>query len=99
MSTIITTEAAREHLRLGDDVTEGELDALIAAAEAAIGDFLGRPLIDPVLGWATAAAVPANVVHAIKLALAGLYDDREAALGDMTAIRNLCGRYQRLSIG
>lgn len=93
MSDIVSLLAARAHLRVGTEVDDAELDALIATAEQAIADFLGRPLVDPVLGWATAAAIPANVVHAVKLALSHLYDDREEPLAEMKAIRNLAGRY------
>lgn len=93
--TLITIAAARDHLELGDDVAEARLAPLIAAAEQALADFLGRPqLVGPDAGsWTTAEAVPANVVHAAKLILAELWDNRGTPVEDMVPVRNLCGRY------
>lgn len=96
---VLTLDAARAQLRVGDEIDDVDLQELVDAAEQAVADFLGRPLIDPTLGWADAATVPANVRHAIKVALTALYDDREAPIADMTSIRNLAGRYVVNSIG
>lgn len=93
MSDILSIDAAREHLRLSDEISDGALEALIGSAEAAISDFLGRPLIDEDLGWATVEDLPANVVHAIKLVLTWLYDDRADLLIEMAAVRSLIGRH------
>ncbi len=90
--SIITAAAARDHLELDESTTDAKLAPLIAAAEQALADHLGRPLIGEG-GWADAESVPANVVHAIKLILADLFDDRNTPVQDMTSVVNLCGRY------
>lgn len=99
MGQILTIDAARAHLRVGAAVTNDMLDPLIAAAETAIEDEMGRPLIDAVDGWPDAASVPANVVHAAKLVLTDLYDNRNTPLGDLTGVRSLLQRWIKVSIG
>ncbi|MFN3387444.1 MAG: head-tail connector protein [Allosphingosinicella sp.] len=96
MSQILALSAAREHLRAGDEISDEDLAGYIAAAEAAISDFLGRPLIDAEKGWADAESVPANVVHAIKVCLAALYDGRAIAPDELLI---LIGRYVVVSFG
>lgn len=98
MGDIITIAAARDHLRVGSETTDAQLEPLIAAAEQALSDWLGRPLIDP-LGWVDATAVPANVVHAAKLILSDLFDNRATPIADMTSVKNLAGRYLVVSFG
>lgn len=92
MGIIITAAAARDHLNVGDESTDDQLAPMIAAAEQVLADFLGRPLVGEG-GWEDAESVPANVVHAAKLILADLFDNRNTPIEDMTAVRNLCGRY------
>jgi hypothetical protein len=98
MSDILATAAAREHLRLGDEVTDAELDPYILAAESVVADFLGRPLIGAG-GWTSLEDLPANVVHAVKLVLTDLYDNRAAPLTDQVPLRALVGRYVLVSFG
>lgn len=93
MSDILSLDAAREHLRIGDEISDTTLNDMIAAAEATVADFLGRPLIDAELGWESAAALPANIVHAIKVILTWLHEDRADLLSEMRAVRSLIGRY------
>jgi Phage gp6-like head-tail connector protein len=99
MDPILTPAAARFHLRVGNNVTDEQLAPLIATAEETVSGFLGRPLIDAEKGWANLEALPAGIVHAIKLVLTDLYDNRAAPLADETALRRLIGRYQILSFG
>ena len=99
MSDILSPAAARDHLRVGEEVSDESLSGLIDTAEAAVSDFLGRPLIGAVNGWADAAAVPANVVHAIKLVVTDLFENRLSPLDDMASVRSLIGRYVIVSIG
>ena len=96
MGIIITTVAARAHLGVGDETDDGQLEDLNDAAEASLADFLGRPLIGED-GWDSPSSVPANVVHAAKLVLTDLFEQRCTPLQDMTSVRNLCGRHIRQS--
>ncbi|WP_294302167.1 head-tail connector protein [uncultured Sphingomonas sp.] len=89
--SIITAAAARDHLNLGSGSTDQQLAPLIAAAEQALADFLGRPLSGG--KWPDGDEVPANVVHAAKLILADVFDDRNTPVQDMISVRHLCGRY------
>lgn len=93
MSDILSLEAAREHLRIGNEISDTSLNDMITAAEATVADYLGRPLIDADLGWENVAALPANVVHAIKVVLTWLHEDRADLLSEMLAVRSLIGRY------
>jgi hypothetical protein len=95
---ILSLEAAREHLRVGDEASDTHLADLIETAESLLSDYLGRPLIDPA-SWASAAEVPKTVVHALKLILTELYEDRATPLTDMKAIELLVGRHVVISFG
>lgn len=95
---VLTLAAARGHLRIGDEVADADLAPIVAAAEQAVADEMGRPLIDAT-GWTDASAVPANVVHAIKLVLTDLFDNRATPLADITGVRTLIGRYVRIEFG
>lgn len=97
MSDILSIEVAREHLRVGDEISDTALGELIDAAENLVSDFLGRPLIDVELGWETVESLPATVVHAIKLVLTWLHDDRADLLIEMAAVRALIGRHMIVS--
>jgi len=98
MTPVLSTPAAREHLRVGASVTDEVLAPLIAAAEGRIALFLGRPLVGDG-GWPTAGEVPALVTHAMKLALSDFYVNREAPALTDDQLRPMIGGYQRLSIG
>jgi hypothetical protein len=93
MSDILSPAAAREHLHVGSDVSDEQLEPYIAAAEGVVSDFLNRPLIDAEKGWADVAALPPTIVHAVKVALTELYDNRAAPKVDLGALRMLIGRY------
>lgn len=99
MTTVLTPDAARSHLRVGGEVSDQDLTDLIAAAEAALADHLGRPLVCMVQGWPSPEDVPAGVRHAIKLILTDLYENRCTPLADMTGVRTLTERHMKLSIG
>ena len=90
---VLTLAAAREHLRITDEASDVEVASLIAAAEAAIVDELGRDELVGPSGWATAEAVPGNVVHAVKLVLADLYDNRATPRADVGPVQRLIGRW------
>lgn len=92
MGLILDIDVARAHLELDADFSAAKLGPYIDAAEQALADFLGRPLLGPG-GWPSEDAVPANVLHAVKLILTDLFDDRNTPIQDMTSIANLCGRY------
>lgn len=91
---VLTLAAARAHLRVSAAVP---LADLIATAEQAVADEMGRPLIGAD-GWADAAQVPANVKHAVKLVLTDLYDNRATPLADLAGVRVLIGRYIKPSV-
>ncbi|RSV15191.1 phage gp6-like head-tail connector protein [Sphingomonas sp. ABOLF] len=96
---LVTIDAAKEHLGLEqDEGEESHLSDLILAAQATVEDVLGRPLLGAE-GWPTAADVPANVIHAIKLVLGEFYLSRELAQIDLTVVRVLVGRHIRVSVG
>ena len=85
---VVTLAAARAHLKAGDELADVDL----APVE------MGRPLIGEG-GWATAADVPANVVHAVKLVLTDLFENRLTPLSDITGVRRLIGRYIAIAFG
>ena len=96
---VLTIAAARDHLRVRPaELSDAALTPLIATAEALVGDFLARPLVGAG-GWNAAGDVPANVVHAVKIVLTDLYENRERPLEDIGFLRNLIGRYVVVSIG
>jgi hypothetical protein len=96
---LVTIDAAKEHLKLDDgEADDARLESLILAAQATIEDELGRPLIGEG-GWQDAAAVPANVIHAIKLVLGEFFLSRELGQIDLGVVRVLVGRHMRVSVG
>lgn len=99
MSELVTPAAARLHLRGADELADEDLEQLISTAEADVADFLGRNELIGETGWLTSGEVPANVVHAIKLSLTGLYENRAEPPDISATLRRLVGRYIVLSIG
>ncbi|MFZ3485288.1 head-tail connector protein [Sphingomonas sp. 3-13AW] len=96
---LVTIDAAKEHLGLEqNEGEEGHLSDLILAAQATVEDVLGRSLLGED-GWSTAADVPANVIHAIKLVLGEFFLNRELVQIDLSVVRVLVGRHVRVSIG
>lgn len=89
--TIITTIAAREWLRIGSAGTDADLQDLIDSATQYVFDFMGRP-IDGEDAWPE-ADVPKNVIHAIKVVLVVMYDNRDAPVIDEDILYALVGRY------
>lgn len=89
--TIITLSAARAWLRVGSEVADVDLQELIDAATQHVSDFMGRPITGDD-GWLD-NEVPKNVVHAIKIAIVVMYDNREAPVIDEQVMRALVGRY------
>ena len=90
---LLSIDAAMAHLRVDDISEEGQIGSLIPAAVAALEDHLGRQLVGPAPSWPNAADVPANIVHALKLILTALYDDRQAGMVNWAAVDSLVGRY------
>lgn len=96
---IITLDTAKDCLRVDGIEQDAEIAGMVMAAQAVVEDFLGRPLIDAVLGWPTVETLPVTIVQAIKIVLVDLYDNRETALRDLTTVRNLIGRHVVVSFG
>lgn len=95
---ILTIADARRHLELGEEADatlDAQLGDLILAAEAIVEDEMGRPILGED-GWTNLAAVPPNVVHAIRIALGQIFLNREGDL-DLTTVKVLVGRYTRVS--
>lgn len=88
---IITLSAARNWLRVGSEVADGDLQDLIDSATGAVVDFMGRP-IEGEGGWPE-GEVPKNVIHAVKVALVVFYDNREAPVLDRDVMLALVGRH------
>ncbi len=95
--TVLTLAAAREHLRVGP-ADDAQVIPLIPAAEGALANHLGREQLVGGDGWPDAAAVPPNVVHAVKLVLTDLFDNRDTPLSDLTGVRHLVERFIRIGL-
>lgn len=94
---VITIEAARLHLSdFADEIDEQQLTDLVLAAQAIVEDEMGRSFIGAD-GWASVEAIPANVVHAVKIALGELYLKREGENLDLTTVGRLVARHTRIS--
>ena len=98
MTAVVTPAAARLHLRVGAEATDEALTPLIAAAQGRIEDFLERPLVGDG-GWETEGDVPPMVVHAVKLALSDLYDNRETPTLTDDWLRVAIGKHMSVSFG
>lgn len=94
---VLTLMEARDHLRVDDDADDSYLGQILLAAQTIVEDEMGRPLFGPE-GWADVAALPPNVVHAIKLVLGELYQKREGSELDLWFVSALTQRYNRISI-
>ena len=91
---VLSLESAKQHLKVTDEAEDALITSYIEAVEATVADFLGRPLVDSLAGWPTASAVPANVLHAIRIVLTDIYENRLRPLEDMDKmLRRLVGRY------
>jgi len=99
MTSVLTPDAARTHLRVGSSVTDQQLIELIEAAEGLVADELGRPLVCQIRGWPTADEVPANVRHAVKLVVTDLYENRCTPLAELRGVQLLIQRHKKLSFG
>lgn len=95
---VVLVDSAKKHLRIDDNIEDEYIGDLVMAAEGAIEDMLGRPLLGEG-GWADEASIPANVVHAIKLAIGELYANREADIRGFATIGILLERHSRVSFG
>ena len=93
---ILSIASAREHLRVGSEPSDDSLREYIAAAEQIIADHLGRTLIFQIGGWAAPDLVPANVVHAIKVVLLDIYENRGAQTIDDETLDRMVGRLKRI---
>lgn len=96
--TILTLDQARDHLRAGPE-DDAVIADILPAAIASLEDYLGRPLIDAEKGWPTPDELPPNIVHAVKVILTDLYEDRCTPLLGWTTIERLVGRYVIVSFG
>lgn len=70
----VTLQALKQHLRVEYTADDEYLTTLISVAEVAIGNELGKPLSE----YETDGAIPATLVHAIKLLCGDLYNNRES---------------------
>lgn len=95
--TVLTIAAARDHLRVSGSA-DAAVAALLLPAQGRIESFLGRELVGPA-GWPSAAAVPAIVVHCVKLALSDFWINREAPELTDDQLRPIIGRYMAVSVG
>lgn len=68
MTTTVTLQEAKDHLRVLDDAEDGHITALIAAAEGHVSGYLGDDLPDP---------MPAPVRAAVLLLVGDLFEHRE----------------------
>ncbi|WP_047866755.1 head-tail connector protein [Sphingomonas paucimobilis] len=97
MMEIIPLTAAREWLKVDDEIGDDLLKALIATAVQFVADFMQRPLVGEG-GWPD-GQLPAPVVHGIRVALVDLYNNPENPFSDTKAIMALVGSYCRPSFG
>lgn len=76
MRTLTPIQTAVDHLRLDDADGEGPyVEMLLTVAESAVSQYLGRPLTP----WSIdQASPPPEVLHAVLLILADLYENRSA---------------------
>lgn len=76
MRTLTPVQTAVDHLRLDDADGEGAyVEMLLMVAESAVSQYLGRPLTP----WSLAqVSPPPEVMHAVLLILADLYENRSA---------------------
>lgn len=95
---LLKLAVAREHLRVGDEVSDIALMDLILTAQQLIEDAMEHPIVGAG-GWPDAESVPATVIHAIKLIATDLNENRATPLADMVAVRMLIGRYFAVSVG
>lgn len=95
MADIITLAVAREHLRVGPEVSDARMLEMIKAAIGIVAGFMQRPITGEG-GW-TDNAVPAVVIEAIKVAIVELYDNPGAPLVNEDVLRDLVGYYCRVS--
>ncbi|WP_278983261.1 head-tail connector protein [Sphingobium yanoikuyae] len=92
---IISLAVAREHLRVGAEVSDARMTELVNGAEGIVSGFMQRPITGEG-GW-QADAIPAVVIEAIKVAIVELYDNPGAPLVDEDVLRVLVGYYSRPS--
>lgn len=95
---ILSLASAREHLR-GSELSDDSLRDYIASAEQIVADHLGRTLICQIGGWAAPDLVPANVIHAIKVVLTDIHENRGSPTIDDAALDRMVGRLKRVSFG
>ena len=102
MSDLVSLDAARFALRVGSEVRDDNLAELLDTAQQALEDWLGYPIIaaeDSENGWPDGSSVPPTIPAAINLIALDLYDNRNTPLQDMTSVRALVGRFQRVDFG
>lgn len=75
--TIITVADAKAHMNISSNADDALITAKIAAAEAWIGQFIGRPLDDT---EAFPDGIPEPLKEAIRQLVAHLYENREATI-------------------
>jgi len=72
----VTIDEVKAHLRVTDGADDAVIAQKLAAAEAHVADYIGRPL-------AVDGTVPAPVREAVLMACAWLYDGTPADVGDL----------------
>lgn len=92
---IISLAVAREHLRVGAEVSDEKMMELIDGATGIVANFMQRPITGEG-GWPD-NAIPAVVIGAIKVAIVDLYDNPGAPSVDEAVLRDMVGYYCRPS--
>lgn len=98
MSELVTLDAARFAMAVGSEVSDDDLAELLDTATVLVEDFLGFVILGED-GWASIEDVPPTIGAAIKVVALDLFENRNTPLTDMTSVRALVGRYQRLRLG
>lgn len=93
--TIISLAVAREHLRVGAEVSDEKMMELIDGATGIVANFMQRPITGEG-GWAD-DAIPVVVLGAVKAAIVALYDHPGAPAVDEAVLREMVGYYCRPS--
>lgn len=97
MADIVTIPDARKWLRVGSAVLDDDIRVLVNTATEIVAGVMQRPIVGED-GWAE-DAVPASIVHAIKVVTCDLYDNPGGPGLDEDALRMMVGHHCRPSFG
>lgn len=85
--SIVSVEAAREHLNVDETSQDGVIQDCIDAAEAHAAQFMGRPLEPWAVSDGEEEDVPRDVERAVLLLVGSFFHDRENPERNMAAER------------